>query len=159
MTTHRISLSERQVENWLNEEVVGQGIPRRSFLKRTGFFLVGFSLAGCTRLAELETGSADFGQLDPTQLDSWLAISQDGNVTLFFGKVDNGQGVFTALSAAGTRSCSIRSQFGRRHNLVALTRTRTARAFTDPLRSDGARCCPVAARWGQPRPIGGRPKA
>lgn len=97
MTTQRISLSERQVEDLLNEEVVGHGIPRRSFLKRTGFFLVGFSLAGCTRGAEPKTGSADFGQLDPTQLDSWLAISQDGNVTLFFGKVDNGQGVFTAF--------------------------------------------------------------
>ncbi len=97
MTTNKNSLSERQMEDWLGQEVVGQGMPRRSFLKRTGLFLVGFSLAGCTRMADTTTGSTEFAPLDPSQLDSWLAISQDGSVTLFFGKVDNGQGVFTAF--------------------------------------------------------------
>ncbi len=97
MTIKENSLSEKHMEDWLDQEVVGQGMPRRSFLKRTGLFLVGFSMAGCTRMADTTTGSADFAPLDPSQLDSWLAISQDGDVTLFFGKVDNGQGVFTAF--------------------------------------------------------------
>ncbi len=33
----------------------------------------------------------------PDQLDSWLAIQQDGGVTVFFGKMDPGQGVDVAI--------------------------------------------------------------
>ncbi len=33
----------------------------------------------------------------PDQLDSWLAIRQDGSVTAFFGKMDPGQGVDVAI--------------------------------------------------------------
>ena len=34
---------------------------------------------------------------DPRQLDSWLAIAEDGTVTFFSGKNDNGQGLGTAF--------------------------------------------------------------
>src|SRR4029077_7923635 len=37
-------------------------------------------------------------EADPTLLDSWLAIAQDGTVTVFSGKVDLGTGVETALA-------------------------------------------------------------
>jgi CO/xanthine dehydrogenase Mo-binding subunit len=36
--------------------------------------------------------------MDPTVLDSWLAISKDGTVTVFTGKVELGTGVVTALA-------------------------------------------------------------
>jgi nicotinate dehydrogenase subunit B len=36
--------------------------------------------------------------LNPTELDSWLAIGRDGRVTAFFGKPDVGQGVDTAIT-------------------------------------------------------------
>ena len=36
--------------------------------------------------------------LIPTQLDSWLAIAPDGGVTVFFGKMDMGQGTDVAVA-------------------------------------------------------------
>jgi nicotinate dehydrogenase subunit B len=36
--------------------------------------------------------------LQPTELDSWLAIGKDGRITAFFGKPDVGQGVDTAIA-------------------------------------------------------------
>ena len=38
------------------------------------------------------------GDLDATQLDSWLAVAQDGSVTVFTSKVELGTGVETALA-------------------------------------------------------------
>ena len=35
--------------------------------------------------------------LSPAQLDTWLAIAEDGSVTAYFGKMDMGQGVDTAI--------------------------------------------------------------
>jgi CO/xanthine dehydrogenase Mo-binding subunit len=37
-------------------------------------------------------------ELDPTSLDTWIAINEDGDVTVFWGKMDMGQGVDTAIS-------------------------------------------------------------
>ena len=34
----------------------------------------------------------------PTDLDTWLTLSSDGRVTAFFGKMDMGQGVDTAIA-------------------------------------------------------------
>ncbi|MBI4468428.1 MAG: xanthine dehydrogenase family protein molybdopterin-binding subunit [Acidobacteria bacterium] len=49
-------------------------------------------------MADPTTTSADFpGIVDPSKLDSWLTIAEDGSVTLFHGKCDNGQGVATAF--------------------------------------------------------------
>jgi CO/xanthine dehydrogenase Mo-binding subunit len=36
--------------------------------------------------------------LDPTELDTWLAIAADGSVTGYWGKMDMGQGVDTAIA-------------------------------------------------------------
>ena len=41
---------------------------------------------------------AGAGDLDATQLDSWLAVAQDGSVTVFTSKVELGTGVVTALA-------------------------------------------------------------
>ncbi len=36
--------------------------------------------------------------LDPTQLDSYLAIHRDGSATVFFGKIDGGQGTDVGIA-------------------------------------------------------------
>lgn len=67
---------------------------RRTFLKGSGALVVGFSLFG------LFGGGADPAQAAKKSqgpLDSWLAIAEDGTVTVFCGKVDLGTGVKTAM--------------------------------------------------------------
>ena len=73
-------------------------ISRRDLLKSTGVLVVGFSFFGTAVkvLAQGEGLSVD--GMDPTVLDSWLAISKDGTVTVFTGKVELGTGVVTALA-------------------------------------------------------------
>jgi CO/xanthine dehydrogenase Mo-binding subunit len=36
--------------------------------------------------------------MDPRELDTWIAIGQDGRITAFFGKIDQGQGVDVAVA-------------------------------------------------------------
>ena len=73
-------------------------VSRRDFLKGTGL-LVGFSLfePGLRLLAQGGTPLSNAGGLSPGQLDSWLAIAQDGTVSVFTSKVDLGTGTGTAL--------------------------------------------------------------
>jgi CO/xanthine dehydrogenase Mo-binding subunit len=65
-------------------------IDRREFLKGAGALVVSFSIP--------ELGLAQ--QADPKlqQLDAWLAVGADGEVTVFCGKVELGTGVQTALA-------------------------------------------------------------
>ena len=75
-----------------------KSISRRDLLKGTGVLIVGFSFFGpVTRvLAQGEGLSVD--GMDPTVLDSWMAVSKDGTITVFTGKVELGTGVVTALA-------------------------------------------------------------
>ena len=76
----------------------GKGISRRGFLKGAGVLIVGFGAGGLTRVLDPRISAADFSSMvDPAQLSSWLAIGRDNTVTLFFGKVDVGQGLATAF--------------------------------------------------------------
>jgi nicotinate dehydrogenase subunit B len=63
---------------------------RRDFLKGCGALVVSFRASG----------QGIFGthrsHIDPTRLDSWLAIGADGTITAYTGKCDFGQGIFTA---------------------------------------------------------------
>jgi len=73
-------------------------LSRRQFLKGTGALIVSFNFLPSMPSA---FGQATVGpgiDADPTSLDSWLAIAQDGTVTVFSGKVDLGTGVETALA-------------------------------------------------------------
>jgi len=73
-------------------------LSRRQFLKGSGALIVSFNI--------LPPGSDLFGQSspppsgepDPTQLDSWIAVRQDGTVTIFTSKVELGTGIETALA-------------------------------------------------------------
>jgi CO/xanthine dehydrogenase Mo-binding subunit len=76
-------------------------ISRRQFLKGTGGLVVSFSFfrPGSVALAQSTSATGAAGaELDPTSLDSWLKVAQDGSVTVFTSKVDLGTGVETALA-------------------------------------------------------------
>ncbi len=73
-------------------------ISRRDLLKSTGVLVVGFSFFGAAATALAQGDGLSVDGMDPTVLDSWLAISKDGTVTVFTGKVELGTGVVTALA-------------------------------------------------------------
>jgi nicotinate dehydrogenase subunit B len=73
-------------------------ISRRDLLKSTGVMIVGFSFFGTASQALAQGEGLSVDGMDPTVLDSWLAISKDGTVTVFTGKVELGTGVVTALA-------------------------------------------------------------
>ncbi len=69
---------------------LAKSFSRTTFVKGAGALVVGFGLP----LALAPTAAADavpFPNLDPSQLDSWLAIASDGSVTVFTGRDDTGQ--------------------------------------------------------------------
>jgi nicotinate dehydrogenase subunit B len=74
-------------------------ISRRELLKGTGALFVSFNLFEplLGLLAQGGTPLSNAGGLSPDQLDSWLAIAQDGTVSVFTSKVDLGTGTGTAL--------------------------------------------------------------
>jgi nicotinate dehydrogenase subunit B len=74
-----------------------QGFSRRAFLAASGSLVV--TLAAPAGWSEQAFAQAASGTkpLAPDQLDSWIAINPDGTATAFFGKVDGGQGVDTAI--------------------------------------------------------------
>jgi nicotinate dehydrogenase subunit B len=73
-------------------------ISRRDLLKSTGVLIVGFSLFGTASRVLGQGDGLSVDGMDPTVLDSWMAISKDGTVTVFTGKVELGTGVVTALA-------------------------------------------------------------
>ena len=76
-TTHATSLSRRN-------------------LLRGGALVIAFGLTN--RSAQVLAAEDDPKPLDPTELDSWLAIDAKGKVTVFFGKCDMGQGSDVAMA-------------------------------------------------------------
>ena len=71
-------------------DMLFQDLTRRGILKGAGALVVSFSAP--TALAEAATAATTPKPLDPTQIDSYLAVHRDGSVTAFFGKIDGGQG-------------------------------------------------------------------
>jgi nicotinate dehydrogenase subunit B len=73
-------------------------ISRREYLKSTGALIVSFSFTGPVSRVLAQSVAPASAEPDATSLDSWLAVSQDGIVTVFTSKVDLGTGVITALA-------------------------------------------------------------
>src|SRR5690349_15767673 len=92
-------------------------ISRRQLLHGSGALIVSFSLYGplnrafgqsqeTTEPRPFAAERVDLGTfipepgdyLDARELDSWLAVMQDGSITMFTGKVDIGTGTRTALA-------------------------------------------------------------
>lgn len=69
-------------------------VSRREFLATGGALIVSFnSFKAAQAQGPFDTHES---HVDPKQLDSWLAVAADGAVTAHTGKVDLGQGMFTA---------------------------------------------------------------
>jgi CO/xanthine dehydrogenase Mo-binding subunit len=73
-------------------------LSRRQFLKGSGALIVSFNLFAPASNLFAQSSPASSGEPDPTQLDSWIAIGQDGSVTIFTSKVELGTGIETALA-------------------------------------------------------------
>ena len=68
------------------------GASRRDFLKTAGVMMIGFTAGAATGKAQNLNPS---GNVDNTQVDSWVAIGADNSVTVLAGKCDFGQGFRT----------------------------------------------------------------
>ncbi len=73
-------------------------LSRRDVLKTGGALVVSFAL-GMRAKAQMASGSdAALGKpVDPTEVDSFLAVHADGSVTVYTGKVDLGTGLRIAI--------------------------------------------------------------
>ena len=75
------------------------GLSRRSFIKGSGALIVGFSMSRLAGGLGTTTDAVLAQRLDgagSNQLDSWIAIASDGNVTAYTGKCELGHGLYTA---------------------------------------------------------------
>ncbi|HEX5279681.1 MAG TPA: molybdopterin cofactor-binding domain-containing protein [Micropepsaceae bacterium] len=77
-------------------------LSRRELMGTAGALVFAFSVsepgaAMAQQVMAAPAGGAN-NALDPTELDSWLAIAPDGKVTVFFGKMDGGQGTDLAMA-------------------------------------------------------------
>jgi len=73
-------------------------LSRRALLQSSGALVIAFSLADAGEALAQAGAAAGKPPLLPTELDSWLAIAPDGAVTVFFGKIDGGQGTDLAMA-------------------------------------------------------------
>src|SRR5437870_4772484 len=75
-------------------------ISRRDLLKAGGALVVSFAIPGAARGAFGQAGAGADAKplLLPDELDSWIAVTPNGSVTAFFGKMDMGQGVDVAIA-------------------------------------------------------------
>jgi CO/xanthine dehydrogenase Mo-binding subunit len=64
---------------------------RRAFLSSTGALIV-------TLATDLAPAHAATPTLKPDRLDSYIAVGSDGTITAFYGKIDGGQGLETAIA-------------------------------------------------------------
>ena len=71
---------------------------RRALIKGGGALVVTFGIPEWLLPATQGAASLSRPPLLPDQLDSYLRIGADGKVTVFFGKMDMGQGVDTAIA-------------------------------------------------------------
>jgi CO/xanthine dehydrogenase Mo-binding subunit len=69
---------------------------RRDFLKTAGVMMIGFGVGAATSgVADAQSPLNPSGNIDATQLDSWVAIGADETITIFAGKAELGTGVKT----------------------------------------------------------------
>lgn len=82
---------------------------RRDFLRSSGALIVSFGAAPMLEpLIFAQRGAvAGSPRVDPQRLSSWIAVSADGAVTLFTGKVELGQGMLTAQTQLVAEELSV----------------------------------------------------
>jgi nicotinate dehydrogenase subunit B len=77
-----------------------QAFSRRSILKAAGALVVSVGMpVSLETVLSVNSAAAQGAKppLLPSELDSFIAINTDGSVSAFFGKMDMGQGLFTAI--------------------------------------------------------------
>jgi nicotinate dehydrogenase subunit B len=72
-------------------------LTRRGLLKGGGALVISFS-APVSLAAAATAATASPRALDPAQLDTYLAIHRDGSATVYFGKIDGGQGTDVGIA-------------------------------------------------------------
>ena len=72
-------------------------ITRRDVLKASGALVVSLGVAGGISRDVFAAMANKPGALAPTELDTYIAVTPDSRVTVFFGKMDMGQGLDTAI--------------------------------------------------------------
>src|SRR5215510_2570505 len=73
---------------------------RRSVLKGAGALVVSIGMpVGLDTVLAINSAAAQGAKppLVPNELDSYIAVNADGSISAFFGKMDMGQGLFTAI--------------------------------------------------------------
>src|SRR4051812_28531779 len=71
-------------------------VDRRAFLTSTGALLV--TLATPSAWADVANGAVTRPPLKGDKLDSYITIDPDGTVVAYYGKIDGGQGLGTAIA-------------------------------------------------------------
>src|SRR6266478_1016503 len=89
-------------------------LSRRQFIKSTGALIVIFNLFTTAAKVFAQSAPTSAGDLDPQSLDSWIAIAQDGTVTIFTSKVELGTGIETALAQIPQAAAAARKELLRR---------------------------------------------
>ena len=74
-------------------------LDRRAFLTASGALVVTLAAPGFAQIAQAAPdGAATRPPLTGDQLDSYIAIETDGTVVAYYGKIDGGQGLGTAIA-------------------------------------------------------------
>jgi nicotinate dehydrogenase subunit B len=73
-------------------------ITRRQFLKSSSALIISFNIFSPAEKVFAQFATLPSGDIDPTSLDSWLAITPDGLITFYTSKVEIGTGTITALA-------------------------------------------------------------
>jgi len=84
-------------------------VSRRDFLKTSGALIVSFSAVPAGERSAFAQGpfATRPSQIDPTQLDAWLSVANDGSVTAYTGKCELGQGILTAQTQLVAEELSV----------------------------------------------------
>src|SRR5262249_3977177 len=86
-------------------------LTRRDFIAGVGALVVGFSMGergADTAWAEGQPAVPSVSLKKAPRLDAWLRISSTGNVTIFSGKAELGQGIGTALMQIAAEELDVR---------------------------------------------------
>ena len=82
------------------QPIASLALDRRTLLKGAGALVVTVAAPVEVLAAAMPgagTGTTHRPPFTPEQLDSWIAVRQDGGVTAFFGKTDSNQGVYVGI--------------------------------------------------------------
>jgi CO/xanthine dehydrogenase Mo-binding subunit len=71
---------------------------RRTFLSATGALVVALIVPACDDAASTAKGVATRPPVTPDRLSSYISIDPDGTVVAYYGKIDGGQGLETAIA-------------------------------------------------------------